>query len=88
MAISVRSVGIYAGDQDRAKAFWTQTMDLELLQDVPMGEEVASARWIEVKPPEQTSSLFSSRLQGRRAKSAISEMSSSTATTSRRLTKT
>ena len=34
----VRSVGIYVGDQDRAKAFWTETMGFEAIQDTPMGQ--------------------------------------------------
>jgi lactoylglutathione lyase len=50
MIRSVRSVGIYVSDQDRAKQFWTETMGFELIQDVPMGEEGAG-RWIEVAPP-------------------------------------
>jgi lactoylglutathione lyase len=46
----VRSVGIYVGDQDRAKAFWTEQMGFELLQDSPFGE---GERWIEVQPPDK-----------------------------------
>jgi catechol 2,3-dioxygenase-like lactoylglutathione lyase family enzyme len=30
-------------DQDRAKAFWTETMGLELVQDQPYGDE----HWLE-----------------------------------------
>jgi catechol 2,3-dioxygenase-like lactoylglutathione lyase family enzyme len=33
MSLGVRSVGIYVGDQDRAKEFWTQVMGFDLLQD-------------------------------------------------------
>jgi predicted enzyme related to lactoylglutathione lyase len=50
MLRSVRSVGIYVGDQDRAKAFFTDTLGFELLGDTPMGE---GARWIEVAPPDR-----------------------------------
>lgn len=52
MAASVYSVGIYCGDQDRAKRFWTETMGFELVRDEPMGPE-GGPRWIEVKPPAQ-----------------------------------
>ena len=47
----VRSVGIYVRDQDAAKRFYTETLGFELLQDTPMADG-ASARWIEVKPPQ------------------------------------
>jgi catechol 2,3-dioxygenase-like lactoylglutathione lyase family enzyme len=50
---SVRSVGIYVGDQDRAKKFFTETLGFELLQDTPMGEGPGAARWIEVAPPDR-----------------------------------
>lgn len=50
MLRSVRSVGIYVGDQDRAKAFFTDTLGFELLGDTPMGE---TGRWIEVAPPDR-----------------------------------
>jgi lactoylglutathione lyase len=46
----VRSAGVYCGDQDRAKAFWTETMGFTALTDVPMGE--GGERWIEVMPPD------------------------------------
>ncbi|HEV8526461.1 MAG TPA: VOC family protein, partial [Actinomycetes bacterium] len=53
MLNSVRSVGIYVGDQDRAKKFFTDTLGFELLQDTPMGEGPGAARWIEVAPPDR-----------------------------------
>lgn len=56
MISSVRSAGIYAGDQDRAKQFFTETLGFDLLQDFPMGEEAGAARWIEVAPPDRRSS--------------------------------
>ncbi|GAC1528289.1 MAG: glyoxalase superfamily protein [Chloroflexota bacterium] len=53
MISAVRSVGLYIGDQDRAKEFWTNTMGFELLQDTPMGEDFGGGRWIEVTPPDK-----------------------------------
>ena len=50
MISGVRSVGIYVGDQERAKAFWTEQMGFELVQDNPFGE---GERWIEVQPPDK-----------------------------------
>src|SRR3712207_1005464 len=50
MISGVRSVGIYVGDQDRAKTFWTETMGFELLGDTPMGQGEGAPRWIEVAP--------------------------------------
>ena len=38
MLSAVRSVGIYVGDQDRARKFFTDTLGFKLLQDTPMGE--------------------------------------------------
>ena len=52
MLTAVRSVGIYVGDQDRAKEFFTGTLGFELVQDTPMGEGPGAARWIEVAPPD------------------------------------
>jgi lactoylglutathione lyase len=57
MISGVRSVGIYAGDQDRAKEFWTDKLGFELLQDMPMGEEQGADRWIEVAPPDKKVTL-------------------------------
>jgi catechol 2,3-dioxygenase-like lactoylglutathione lyase family enzyme len=53
MLTAVRSVGIYVGDQDRAKEFFTGTLGFELVQDTPMGEGPGAARWIEVAPPDR-----------------------------------
>ncbi|HSH81036.1 MAG TPA: VOC family protein, partial [Herpetosiphonaceae bacterium] len=50
---SVRSVGIYVGDQDRAKQFFTEVLGFDLIQDTPMGAEPDSPRWIEVAPPDK-----------------------------------
>ncbi len=49
----VRSVSLYVGDQDRAKAFWTETVGFELLGDTPMGDGDGVPRWIEVAPPDR-----------------------------------
>ncbi len=53
MISGVRSVGIYVGDQDRAKRFWTETIGFEEIQDTPMGEGPNAPRWIEVAPPDR-----------------------------------
>ena len=53
MLSRVRSVGIYVGNQDRAKEFWTQTLGFEVIQDTPMGQEEGAPRWIEVAPPDR-----------------------------------
>jgi predicted enzyme related to lactoylglutathione lyase len=53
MISAVRSVGIYVGDQNRAKEFWTNAMGFELIQDTPMGEGADAPRWIEVTPPDK-----------------------------------
>jgi predicted enzyme related to lactoylglutathione lyase len=49
----VRSVGVYVGDQDRAKRFWTEAVGFELIQDAPMGEGEGAPRWIEMAPPDR-----------------------------------
>src|SRR5918999_6151765 len=51
MITNVRSAGIFVGDQDRAKRFWTGTMGFEPVQDTPMSDEVGAQRWIEVRAP-------------------------------------
>jgi lactoylglutathione lyase len=48
MISGVSKVVLEVGDQDRAKAFWTETMGFELAQDAPYGEE----RWLEVRSPD------------------------------------
>jgi catechol 2,3-dioxygenase-like lactoylglutathione lyase family enzyme len=42
----VRTVGIPVSDQDRALAFYTGTLGLEVRLDVPFGD----GRWVEVAP--------------------------------------
>ncbi len=53
MLRSVRSVGLYVSDQDRAKQFFTETLGFDLIQDTPMGAEPGAPRWIEVAPPDR-----------------------------------
>lgn len=48
MISGVSKVVLPVEDQDRAKAFWTQTMGFELAQDAPYGQE----RWLEVRSPD------------------------------------
>ncbi|MGH9112772.1 MAG: VOC family protein, partial [Acidimicrobiales bacterium] len=51
MAISrIGRTTIYVDDQDRAKAFYVDTLGFELMDDRPMGE-VGGPRWLEVRPP-------------------------------------
>ena len=57
MIEGVRSVGIFVGDQDRAKDFYTNTLGFELVQDTPMGQEAGAQRWIEVAPPDRAVTL-------------------------------
>jgi len=45
----VTQVVIEVEDQERAKAFWTQTLGFELARDAPYGEE----RWLEVRTPDK-----------------------------------
>jgi predicted enzyme related to lactoylglutathione lyase len=53
MISGVSKVVIEVEDQDRAKAFWTETMGFELVQDAPYGEE----RWLEVRSPDRAIDL-------------------------------
>jgi predicted enzyme related to lactoylglutathione lyase len=45
----VTQVVIQVEDQERAKAFWTQTLGFELAQDAPYRAE----RWLEVRTPDK-----------------------------------
>jgi predicted enzyme related to lactoylglutathione lyase len=47
----VNKVGIEVEDQDRAKAFWTETLGFELVQDTPYKE--GGERWLEVRTPDK-----------------------------------
>ena len=48
MISGVSKVVIEVGDQERAKAFWIETMGFGLVQDAPYGDE----RWLEVGSPD------------------------------------
>ena len=50
----VRTVGIPVTDQDRAVAFYVETLGFEARLDLPLGE---GSRWIEVAPAGATVSL-------------------------------
>lgn len=45
----IRTIGVPVGDQDRALAFYTETLGFELLMDAPLPE--TGGRWIVVAPP-------------------------------------
>jgi catechol 2,3-dioxygenase-like lactoylglutathione lyase family enzyme len=53
MISGVSKVVIEVQDQERAKAFWIETMGFELVQDARYGEE----RWLEVRSPDQATDL-------------------------------
>lgn len=46
---AVRTVGIPVSDQDRALAFYVETLGFDKLLDAPL--EQLGGRWIEVRPP-------------------------------------
>jgi predicted enzyme related to lactoylglutathione lyase len=48
MISSVAKVVVPVLDQDRAKAFWTESVGFEARRDTTFGDE----RWIEVAPPD------------------------------------
>lgn len=50
----IKTVGIYVTDQDKALAFYRDTLGFELRRDLPMG---SSGRWIEVAPQGVQTSL-------------------------------
>ncbi len=50
MIEGVSKVVIEVEDQDRARAFWTEKLAFELVQDTSYGDE----RWVEVRPPDKT----------------------------------
>ena len=47
-------VSVPVSDQDRARAFYVETLGFELLADNPMGPD---QRWVQVAPPGGTTSL-------------------------------
>src|SRR6059058_5624328 len=52
--VHVHTVGVPVHDQDRALDFYANVLGLTPRLDVPMGE---GRRWIEVAPPEATTSI-------------------------------
>jgi catechol 2,3-dioxygenase-like lactoylglutathione lyase family enzyme len=52
MISGVSNVIIPVDDQERAKAFWTETIGFDVVVDAPYGEE----RWIEVRSPDGSDS--------------------------------
>jgi predicted enzyme related to lactoylglutathione lyase len=58
----VSKVSLEVEDQDRALAFWTETLGFELVQDSPYGEE----RWLEVRTPDNAVVLVLGVRQGER----------------------
>jgi predicted enzyme related to lactoylglutathione lyase len=58
----VSKVSLEVEDQDRALAFWTETLGFELVQDSPYGEE----RWLEVRTPDKAVTVVLELRQGER----------------------
>jgi catechol 2,3-dioxygenase-like lactoylglutathione lyase family enzyme len=58
----VSKVVIQVEDQERAKAFWTQTLGFELVQDAPYGQE----RWLEMRTPDKATVVVPDRRRGQR----------------------
>jgi lactoylglutathione lyase len=50
----IRTVGVPVADQDRAVAFYVDTLGFDKRLDIPMGD---GARWIEVAPPGASTTL-------------------------------
>jgi lactoylglutathione lyase len=62
MIKGVNKVVLEVEDQDRALAFWTETMGFELAEDAPYGE----GRWLEVRTPDKSVTMVLSLRQGQR----------------------
>jgi predicted enzyme related to lactoylglutathione lyase len=62
MISGVSKVALEVDDQDRAKAFWTDTMGFELVQDTPYGDD--GSRWLEVGTPDGRVTLILGMRQG------------------------
>jgi len=61
----IRGIGqvvLEVDDQDRALAFWMETLGFELAQDAPYGDE----RWLEVRTPDGAVRMVLSLRQGER----------------------
>jgi uncharacterized glyoxalase superfamily protein PhnB len=54
MITGIRFATVYVKDQDRALDFWTKSIGGTVQLDVPMSDDPAGARWIEVKLPGDT----------------------------------
>ena len=57
MIVEVGTVSVFVGDQDRAKAFYTDVLGMELRTDAPLYPG-AEARWIAVAPPEAQTEII------------------------------
>ena len=64
MISGVSKVVVDVDDQDRAKAFWTDVMGFELVQDTPYGDD--GTRWLEVRTPDKQTILVLSPRHGER----------------------
>jgi predicted enzyme related to lactoylglutathione lyase len=62
MIRGISQVVLEVDDQDRALAFWTESMGFKLVQDAPYGEE----RWLEVRTPDGAVTVVLSLRQGER----------------------
>ncbi len=62
MVRGINQVVLEVDDQDRALAFWTETLGFELAQDAPYGDE----RWLEVRTPDGAVRMVLSLRQGER----------------------
>lgn len=50
MSMKIGTVSVFVSDQQRAKAFYSEKLGMEIRSDAEM-EPGSSARWIEVAPP-------------------------------------
>ena len=62
MISGIGQVVLEVDDQDRALAFWTETLGFELAQDAPYGDE----RWLELRTPDGAVRMVLSLRQGER----------------------
>ena len=57
MITGIAKVVVPVGDQERAKAFWTEVIGFDVVRD----ENYDTERWIEVEPPDRSVVLVLSR---------------------------
>jgi catechol 2,3-dioxygenase-like lactoylglutathione lyase family enzyme len=50
----IEVVSVPVSDQDRAKAFYADTLGFEVVSDHPMGEGM---RWVQLRPPNSATSI-------------------------------